>query len=60
MRGMFLICQRKFGAHPNVWESKNLKNDTEIFISGLSICEPTILKAIFIIQIYEKLHGNCQ
>jgi hypothetical protein len=41
-------------------KSKILKIYTEIFVAGLSICEPTIPKAVVIVQIYEKLHGNCR
>jgi hypothetical protein len=35
-------------------KSKILKNYTEIFVSGLSICEPTIAKVIIIVQIYKN------
>jgi hypothetical protein len=35
-------------------KSKILKSYTEIFISGLSICEPAIHKVFVIVQIYEK------
>jgi hypothetical protein len=41
-------------------KSKILKKYKEIFVSGLLIYEPTISKAIVIVQIYEKLHGNCR
>jgi hypothetical protein len=47
--------------HSNVdpfGKSKILKICTEIFVLGLSICEPTIPKTIIIVQIYKKLHGN--
>jgi hypothetical protein len=41
-------------------KSKILKNYTEIFLSELSLYESTTPKVIVIVQIYEKLHGNCR
>jgi hypothetical protein len=47
------VCRR-------MGKSKILKISSELFVSGLSICEPTIPKATVIVQIYGKLHENCQ
>jgi hypothetical protein len=55
-----LRLQRKPIGQAMIGKSKSLKNYTEIFVSRFSICESTIPKAIVIVQIYEKLHGNCR